>query len=149
MRPCSEDVLVSDDSEKGSAAVEFVVLAMMLLLPVVYFVVTVGQIQAGMFAVVGAADYAAKAYVSGSEPVEARARAERSVAMALEDYGFSPQSAVMDVSCDRPDCLSAGATVSVAVELTVGLPMVPFGEAVHLNAAVLHSSSTQKVGRFQ
>lgn len=139
----------SDVSERGSAAVEFVVLSLMLLLPLVYFVVTIGQIQAGMFAAVGAADYAAKVYVAGHDPVQARARAEQSVVMALQDLGFPPESAAMDITCDRTDCLSSGATVTVAVRLTVGLPMVPFGDALQLDAAVLHSTSSQKVGRFR
>ncbi|MFJ4207202.1 hypothetical protein ACIPY2_01880 [Paenarthrobacter sp. NPDC089675] len=139
----------ADVSERGSAAVEFVVLSLMLLLPLVYFVVTIGQIQAGMFAAVAAADYAAKVYVAGHDPVEARARAEQSAVLALKDHGFPPESASMDVSCDRADCLSAGATVTVTVRLTVGLPMVPFGDSLQLDAAVLHSTSSQKVGRFR
>lgn len=135
--------------QRGSAIVEFTFLALLLMVPVVYFLVTVGQIQGGSFAVVGAADQAAKVFVSQSEPVLARTSAEQSVLLALRDYGYPAQAATMEITCDRADCLSAGAAVTVWVRLAVPLPMVPFGDSLHLNAAVLNASATQVVGRFK
>ena len=137
------------EGQRGSAIVEFTFLALLLMVPVVYFLVTVGQIQGGSFAVVGAADQAAKVFVSQTEPALARTSAEQSVLVALKDYGYPAQAATMDITCDRADCLSAGATVTVWVRLTVPLPMVPFGDSLHLNAAVLNASATQVVGRFK
>lgn len=137
------------ERQRGSAIVEFTFLALMLMVTVVYFLVTVGQIQGGSFAVVGAADQAAKVFVSQTEPALARTNAEQSVLMALKDYGYPAQAAKMEITCDRADCLSAGAAVTVWVRLTVPLPMVPFGDSLHLNAAVLNASATQVVGRFK
>ncbi|BCW46141.1 hypothetical protein StoSoilB5_33250 [Arthrobacter sp. StoSoilB5] len=137
------------ESQRGSAMVEFTFLAVLLMVPVVYFLVTVGQIQGGSFAVVGAADQAAKVFVSQTKPALARTAAEQSVLVALKDYGYPAQAAKIQISCDRSDCLSAGATVTVSVRLTVPLPMVPFGDALHLDAAVLNASATQVVGRFK
>ena len=137
------------EDETGSAAVEFLLLSLMLMVPVVYFIVTIGQIQAGMFAVVAAADQAAKVCVSEPEPGQALAAAEEAVAVALGDYGYTAEAVTVDVSCDRPQCPSPGATVSVSVHLSVHLPMVPFGDVLKLDAAHLDASATQKAGRFR
>lgn len=136
------------ECERGSAVVEFTFLAVLLMVPVVYFVVTVGQIQGGSFAVVGAADQAAKAFVARSALPDARAAAERAVFLALGDYGHAPDQANVEVACDRADCLSAGAKVTVTVSLDVPLPLMPFGDSVGLSAARLSASATQVVGRF-
>src|SRR5512133_3401502 len=73
--------------EQGSAVVEFTFLALLLMVPLVYFVITVGQIQGGSFAVVGAADQAAKVYVAQPDASTAQAAAEQAVALALSDFG--------------------------------------------------------------
>lgn len=137
------------ESQKGSAVVEFTFLALLLMVPVVYFVVTIGQIQGGSFAVVGAADQAAKVFVSEGDVARARTAAERTVKLALNDYGYGQEQARVEVACDRADCLSAGALVTVTVVLDVPLPMVPFGDALRLKASRLTASATQVVGRYQ
>ncbi|WP_210063635.1 hypothetical protein [Pseudarthrobacter sp. PvP004] len=143
------DCLPPHEAQKGSAVVEFTFLALLLMVPVVYFVVTVGQIQGGSFAVVGAADQAAKVFVTQRDPVIARTAAERSVLVALKDHGYSPEQASIAIECDRGSCLSAGATVTVTVRLDVPLPLMPFGDSLRLNASRLSASASQVVGRYQ
>lgn len=134
--------------ERGSAVVEFTFLALLLMLPVVYFVVTMAQLQGGSFAVVGAADQAAKVYVSEGPLEDRTTAAGQAVAAALQDYGFAPGQATMDVVCIPDDCAAGGTAVTVTVHLAVPLPMVPFGDALRLEAASLSSSATQIAGRF-
>ncbi|MCZ9880731.1 hypothetical protein NFJ07_02900 [Arthrobacter sp. B2a2-09] len=136
-------------SDRGSAVVEFILLSLLLMVPMVYFIVTIGQVQGGSFAVVGAADQAAKVYVMQKDTSEGRAAAEQAALLTLADYGHSAGQAFVDVACDRGDCLSAGAAVTITVKLTVPLPMVPFGDALSLDAANLSASATQIVGRFR
>lgn len=138
----------TSDPQRGSAVVEFTFLAVLLMVPVVYFVVTIGQLQGGSFAVVGAADQAAKVFVAQSSAVEGRIAAERTVLVALGDYGHTAEQATVDITCDREDCLSSGAAVTVTVRLRVPLPMMPFGDSLPLNAGRLTASATQVVGRF-
>lgn len=133
----------------GNATVEFTFLALLLMVPVVYFVVTVGQIQGGSFAVVGAADQAAKVFVTQGDPASARIAAERSVLLALKDHGHGPEKASITIVCDRGSCLAAGATVTVTVRLDVSLPLVPFGDTLQLNASRLSASASQVVGRYK
>ncbi|MBO1266870.1 hypothetical protein J1902_02540 [Arthrobacter sp. PO-11] len=129
--------------------VEFTFLALLLMVPVVYFIVTVGQLQGGSFAVVGAADQAAKVFVAQPDAGKAQAAAEQAALIALADHGHGAERAAVDISCDRSDCLSAGAAVTATVRLTVPLPMVPYGDTLNLDAGHLTASATQIVGRFR
>ncbi|WP_426996314.1 hypothetical protein [Pseudarthrobacter sp. N5] len=129
--------------------VEFTFLAVLLMVPLVYFIITMGQIQGGSFAVVGAADQAAKVYVAQADAQSGRAAAEQAALLALADYGHPPQNARVDASCDPADCMASGSAVTVTVHLTVPLPFVPFSEAFRLNASELSASATQIVGRFR
>ncbi|WP_396020189.1 hypothetical protein [Arthrobacter sp. ISL-69] len=135
--------------ERGSAVVEFTFLALLLMVPLVYFIITVGQIQGGAFAVVGAADQAAKVYVAQPDAESGRAAAEQAVMLALADYGHPADNARMDASCQPSDCLAPGSAVTVTVHLTVPLPFVPFSDSFRLNASQLDASATQVVGRFR
>ncbi|MFJ5860505.1 hypothetical protein ACIQCM_03710 [Pseudarthrobacter sp. NPDC092439] len=135
--------------ERGSAVVEFTFLALLLMVPVVYFIITVAQLQGGSFAVVGAADQAAKVYVAQPDEASALAAAEQAVAIALKDFGHGPEAARVAVACAPADCQSAGSTVSVTVSLDVPLPFLPFGEGFRLGATEVEASSTQLVGRFR
>lgn len=137
------------DPERGTAVVEFVFLSLLLMVPLVYFIITVGQIQGGSFAVVGAADQAAKVFVSQPDPASGRAAAEQAVLLALADYGHAGGEAGLDIRCDPADCSAAGTAVTVTVHLNVPLPFVPFSAAVPLNAGRLDASATQMVGRFR
>ncbi len=147
-RPNREDVQRHvSEHERGSAVVEFTFLALLLMVPLVYFVITVSQIQGGSFAVVGAADQAAKVYVAQSDPVTAQAAAERAVTLALSDFGHEPGRATMTTSCQPADCTAAGSAVTVTVSLSVPLPFLPFAEG--LSATDVQASATQLVGRYR
>ncbi|WP_258802628.1 hypothetical protein [Pseudarthrobacter sp. NS4] len=135
--------------ERGSAVVEFTFLALLLMVPLVYFIITVGQIQGGSFAVVGAADQAAKVYVAQPDASSAQAAAEQAVAIALADFGHRPEEARLVMSCMPADCQAAGTVVTASVRLTVPLPFVPFGDGFQLSATEVEASATQLVGRFR
>lgn len=136
-------------SERGSAVVEFTFLALLLMVPVVYFIITVSQIQGGSFAVVGAADQAAKVYTAQPDEASALAAAEQAVAIALRDFGHGAEAASVAVACAPSDCQTAGSTVSVTVRLDIPLPFLPFSERFRLGATEVEASSTHLVGRFR
>lgn len=146
MPPSSPD---SGDPERGSAVVEFTFLCLLLMVPVVYFIITVGQLQGGSFAVVGAADQAAKVFVAQPDAASGRAAAEQAVQLALADYGHPADNASLETSCDPAGCTAPGSAVTVTVRLTVPLPFVPFSDVLKLDAGQLSASATQLVGRFR
>lgn len=135
--------------ERGSAVVEFTFIGLLLMVPLVYFVITVGQIQGGSFAVVGAADQAAKVYVAQPDEPTAQAAAEQAVSIALADFGHQPDEASISTTCDPADCQAPGTAVTITVSLSVPLPFVPFNSGFRLAASEVEASATQLVGRFR
>ncbi|HEY8294953.1 MAG TPA: hypothetical protein VIG41_06405 [Micrococcaceae bacterium] len=138
-----------DPGEEGSAVVEFVFLAVLLMIPVIYLIITLGQLQGGAYAVVGAADQAAKVYVAGTDPGASRAAAEEAVMLAMADHGFNTGDVNLAISCSPADCLSPGTTVTATVTLNVPLPLVPTMPGVNLKAATVDARASQLVGRFR
>jgi len=116
-------------TEQGSTLVEFIGTAVLLLIPLVYLVLTLGRLHAGAFAVDGAAREAARAAVTAPTSQEAAPRARLAAAIALEDQGFDPAPAqtgdAVRVECSADPCLTPGATVSTTVRTVVPLPFVP------------------------
>lgn len=134
--------------EAGSAIVEFVFLAVLLMVPVAYLILTVGALQGGAYAAVGAADQAAKVFVLQTDDSTGRQAAETAVAMAVTDMGFDPADASLTITCDG-GCLTPGTMVRARVTLRVALPLVGGLPGTRLSAAEVESSAAQKVGRFK
>lgn len=112
-------------TDAGNAIVEFLGVALVLLVPVVYLVLVLGRIQAASFAVDGAAREAARAVVTAPDSEAAAQLAAAAVALALGDQGFEGDPAdVLHVTCSDV-CLDPGTTVIVEVALDVTLPGVP------------------------
>ena len=112
--------------DDGSAIVEFIGLAVVLLVPLVYLVVVLGRVQAGAFAVEGAARSAARVYAGASSQEAAAGQARAAVLLALGDLGFpADPDAVTQVTCSADPCLQPEALVRVRVRLDVALPGMP------------------------
>jgi hypothetical protein len=110
--------------EDGSAIVEFVWLAVLLMIPLVYVVLAALSVQRAAFASTTAAREAARAYATAGSDAEGEQRAEEAVALAMRDQGvaWSPHGRV--ISCG--DCSFApGSVFSVDLHTTVSLPFVP------------------------
>lgn len=134
--------------EEGSAIVEFIFLSVLLMIPVVYLVLTLGQLQGGAYAVVGAADQAAKVYVGNGDESGSQQAAEQAVILAVEDMGFAAADAQLQITC-AGDCSAPGSVIHATVRLRVPLPIVSALPGVRLDAAIVEASATQKVGRYR
>lgn len=108
--------------------VEFVSLAVLLMVPVIYLVLSVGRVQAAAFAVEGASREAARSVAAAPDEATGSRRAATAVQLALGDQGFGrpgePQPTV-DVRCSASPCTTPETLVRVTVELDVVLPGVP------------------------
>jgi Flp pilus assembly protein TadG len=137
--------------DEGSAALEFVTAGMLLLIPVVYLILTMAAIQAGALAVEGAARQAARVFVQGESSTDASSSAQRAIEFALADYGLDPNQATVKVSCSPvpTHCLTRRGFVTVTVEASVPLPLVPPALTLNVPLVVpLHAIATQQVSRF-
>jgi len=111
--------------DRGNAMVEFTVLGMLLMIPLVYVVLTVFVVQKAAYAVTAATREAGRAYVTAESGGEAAARAEAAAAIALGDHGLGLGPGQLAVECSANPCLTPGATVRVRLDLTVPLPLLP------------------------
>lgn len=112
-------------ADDGSAVVEFVVLGVLLLVPVVYLVLCVARLQAAAFAAEGAAREAARVVAAPGPASAGRADAEGVVALALADQGFDASDGRLDVRCSADPCSAPEALVQTTVTVEVVLPGVP------------------------
>jgi Flp pilus assembly protein TadG len=134
--------------EAGSASLEFITAGMILLLPLVYLVLAVAAIQAGAFAAEGAARQAARLFVQAPDLASAQASAERELQFAMADHGIDG-GATITVTCRPATCLTRQGFVTVAVDLSVPLPLVPPVLVGDFPLAVpLHATATEQVSRF-
>lgn len=133
-------------SDEGSAVVEFVALGTLLLVPVIYFVLAVAQVQAGAFAVVAAAQQASQV-LARAEPGElSDAGLTAAAQLAATDQGFAPDRLGIRLECSDGACGTPGAVATVHATLQVPLPLVP--GFTDLDVAVLTSSATVVLGRY-
>ncbi len=129
-------------TQEGSAIIEFLALAVLLLIPAVWFLLAVAQIQSALYAATGAADQAARIYVtSEAAPERAAQHSQHAVETTLADYGINPAQAQITHSCTT-DCQNPGDMVRYQVEIRVPLPLVPeFGGWEHSLVTVTASST--------
>lgn len=113
--------------ERGSALVEVTWLSILLLVPLVYVLVAVFDVQRSAFAMSAASRAAGRAFVLAPTVEEGRARAREAAGVALEDQGLAGDAARLTFSCrPRPrECLSPGSTVTVVIAYQVPLPLMP------------------------
>ena len=138
-------------NDQGSASLEFITAGMLLLLPLVYLVLTMASIQAGAFAVEGAARQAARVYVQSASIGEANAAASRAIEFALADYGLDADSVSVTVTCspNPASCLTRRGFVTIHVSTTISLPLVPPILELDVPLSIpVESTATQQVSRF-
>lgn len=122
-----------DRAESGTAIVEFVWLAILLLVPLLYVVLAAFDTQRTAYAASAAARSAGRAFVTAPDQASAYPRAREAARLAFADQSLEglPE---LRISC-RPSprqCLTPGSVVRAEVHSSVRLPLIP---------AILGSSS--------
>lgn len=136
-------------AEGGTAVVEFVVLAVLLLIPLIYLVMVMARLQAGSYAVSQAAREAGRAFVTADSGPAAAARAEAAARIAFLDHSFEDVGRVV-VTCDGTPCLRPDGRVGTTASVSVPLPLVPafVREVVPLSVPV-SATHLSTVDRFR
>jgi hypothetical protein len=129
--------------------VEFVFLAVLLMVPLVYVLLTVFRVQGASYAVSGAAREAGRVFVASADESGAADRARTAAAIALADNGIRLQDAALSIVCSADPCLTPGARVEVALAYDVGLPLVPRVLGRAPASVQVSSSHLQVVDRFR
>lgn len=139
----------SDDT--GSAALEFLVVGLILLVPIVYLIVTLGIIQRQALGVEAASRHLAR-IVATSEPEEAGRAMNVVIDAIVDEYGIDGRTVRVRTSCapSAHGCPSPGAVVSVVVQAEVRLPLVPDLWGLDEMARVpVESTGVQRVSRLR
>jgi Flp pilus assembly protein TadG len=132
----------------GSAALEFIAAALVLLVPCVYAVLVFGGIESAQFAVNGAARHAARVFVEQSTPAVATRHARESALMSVREQAPHVTRPSVTVTC-RGECLISGGSVTVRVAVRVPLPFLPQWPAVRRFTSVsVSASATQSHARL-
>jgi len=136
------------DLEAGRAILAFIFLAILLLLPLTYLVLTAARLQAASFSASLAGREAGRAFVTAPSDDEGYARARAAALLAFSDFSFDDGAGVA-VACDGSPCLRPDGSVTSTATIEVQLPLVPDFLAAHLPASVTISSThVASVDRF-
>lgn len=134
--------------ERGTALVEVTWLAVLLLVPLVYVVLAVFEVQRAAFALSAATRAAGRAYTLAPSPGEGAARARAAAAVALEDQGVTMAGGSLRVGCDS-GCLTPGSVVRVRMTQRVDLPLMPDALGADTPSIRLTADHTVPYGTFR
>jgi hypothetical protein len=136
--------------EEGSALVELTWLGLLLLVPLLWIVLSVFEVQRGAFAVSGAARAAGRAYALAPSDEVGQARAQAAARQVLADHGVGEQPLGLFVTCaPAGDCHAPGAVITIDVRSRVDLPLLPDVLGGGAPSFALNSSHTVPVGQFR
>ena len=140
-----------EDPERGSAALEFILVGLLMLVPLVYLIVSLGLIQGHSLGAEAGARHIARAVATAVDAGDAGERADLVLESVVREYGLDADAVALSISC-RPagvECPTAGATLVVTLRTTVALPLVPPVLGLDRLASIpVEASAAQKVSRF-
>jgi hypothetical protein len=141
------DRLAADD---GNAIVEFVYLAVLLMVPLVYVLLAVFAVQRATYAVSSATRESGRVFVTAPSDDVAARRAYLAASIVMADSGLELRPRDLELRCSARRCLTPGETVDVRIGYDVKLPFVP-SFLTRSGHAVVHVSGQhlEVVDRFR
>jgi hypothetical protein len=103
---------VRHDNEDGSAILEFLIIGVLVLVPLLYIMLTVLRVESAVMASTQAAREAGRAFMMADSTV------------AMSDQGFEMPESALSITCSQA-CLSPASTAHVRIDWRVELPWVP------------------------
>lgn len=137
--------------EQGTALVEATWLALLLLVPLVYVLLAVFDVQRASYGMSGAARAAARAYSLAPDETSAPSRARAAAAVALRDQQIDAEEVELVVRC-RPapgNCLAPGSLIRVELRHQVRLPLAPAALGGGAPSFRVEASSTVAYGTYR
>lgn len=145
------DRLRAARGERGSGLIEMTWIGIILLVPLVWIVLSVFQVQRAAFATSGAARAAGRAYVLADTDAEGAVRARDAASQAVRDQGADVSGLAVRVRCSPYPhaCHSGTSVVTVTVTGRVTLPLLPSILGGGAPSFHLDASHTVPVGQYQ
>ena len=137
--------------QRGSALVELTWLGILLVLPMLWILMSVFQVQRGAFGVSAAARAAARAYALAPDDASGLTRAREAARVALDDQGVRGVVPDVRVSCTPypVDCHQGTSVITVSVHSRVVLPLMPRALGGSRPSFALDATQTVPIGQFQ
>jgi hypothetical protein len=137
--------------ERGSALVELTWLGILLLVPMLWIVLSVFDVQRGAFGVSSAARAAGRAYALAPTDALGQARAEEAARQALADQGLHDAPARVTVTCAPypHNCHQGTSVITVRVATRVDLPLLPEVLGGRAPSFALEASHAVPIGHYQ
>jgi hypothetical protein len=131
----------------GNAVLEFVVLAAFLMVPLIYIIIAVAQVQGSAYGATEATREAGRAYIGAATAFDASRQACTAATIALRNevatqFDCATQlhvSCLSDAGCSAS--LVPGETIRIEIDLTVALPFLPasvFGHSLSVPVHAVH-----------
>jgi Flp pilus assembly protein TadG len=151
---------VTRRAERGAAVVELLVVFLTLLLPLVYVMVVMADVQRALLATSSAAREAGRVYVTGADRGDAERRAGVAYREVLATYGVEtgdPRASMrLQAGCPAgagaAECaggFGSGAEVRVVVTYRVPVARVPFLGAVAGPGLTVGATHHTRVDRYR
>jgi hypothetical protein len=131
--------------------VEFSWLAILLMVPLVYVMLAVFDVQRASYGATAATRAAGRAFIivpDGMSEDDARARAFEAARLAMKDQGIDLSPGQLTISCN-PACLQPGSTVTVTLDTEVRLPLIPHALGGEPPAIQISASHTEPYGDYR
>ncbi|MDQ2957305.1 MAG: pilus assembly protein [Actinomycetota bacterium] len=126
--------LIHLDDDGGNAIIEFVFVAILVLVPLIYLIVAVAVVQRARLATTNAARDVGRAIATANSLDQADGRAQAALRIAIANQGLQPSQVQLRYVAPGADCqngpavtpaLTAGAQFQVCVIRHQQLPAVP------------------------
>ncbi|HIY86594.1 MAG TPA: hypothetical protein H9822_09135 [Candidatus Yaniella excrementavium] len=141
--------MISLRNDNGSATVEFIALSVILLIPALYLLVTISQLQAAGYASVAASDQAAKTIAYTDTDAQAESRAIRTVHLTAVNYQLNPATTDTTIHCTNNPCSTPGTQITVNVSIDVPLPLIPTFLGNQTRIATMDATGYHVIGEFE
>ncbi len=135
--------------EQGTAVIEFIWLALLLIIPVVYILIAVFDVQRAAYGVSAASRSAARAFILAPDVATAYERANRAAVVALGDQQVEGATVVITCTPTPADCLTPGSSVRVAIHVTQPLPLTPTALGDQIAPITVDSTHVEPYGNFR
>ncbi len=137
--------------ERGSALVELSWLGILLLLPMLWILLSVFEVQRGAFGVSAAARAAARAYALAPDDATGVVRAREAARVALDDQGVHGVRPEIRISCTPypGNCHQGTSVITVSVHSRMILPLMPSALGGNRPSFALDATQTVPIGQFQ
>lgn len=137
--------------DDGNAALEFIGVGLILLVPLTYLIISLGMIQEQSLGAEAGARHVARALATAPDAAAAADRADAVLRSIVDEYGIDTERVRLQLACQPAgtSCPAAGATLVVTVSTQVTLPFVPPVLGLERIVSVpVEASAAQKVSRF-